>query len=119
MVVRRWKCLSPLGRVCHNFSTRTVAARENFPQRQKYSIVKKATKCYMCHSAQCSMIATVGVGTSGDKLVHLLNTDNKEQYTLGLPLTTHYVISKSQITQLMTLSKLHHTDVVCVTSPEV
>ena len=55
------------------------------------SIVKKDTKCCMCHSSQCSMIATVGVGTSGDKLVHLLNinTDNKEQYTLGLPLTTN------------------------------
>ena len=72
MVVGRSKCLSPLGRVCHHFSMPTVAARENFPQKQKYSIVKKATKCCMCHSAQCSMIATVGVGTSGDKLAHLL-----------------------------------------------
>ena len=82
----------------------------------------KATKCFMCHSAQYSMIATVVVGTSGDKLVRLLIqiiNNNTPWGTSHNKLNTHYVISKSKITQLMTLSKLHHSDVVCVTSPEV
>ena len=73
-------------------SQRLLLLPEKISRKNKNSsIVKKATKCCMCHSAQCSMIATVGVGTSGDKLVHLLNinTDNKEQYTLGLRLTTN------------------------------
>ena len=83
-------------------SQRLLLLPEKISRKNKNSsIVKKATKCCMCHSAQCSMIATVGVGTSGDKLVHLLIQIIKNNTPWGSPhnkLNTHYVISKSQIT---------------------